>query len=105
VFSSFDSNCSSVFFRIMRLIAFETRFTAVLHPGSLVSWHSFLILFLYFNSRSRPGISLLKPVNVILLVVSLYAEAREAVKLRAALSASTPELISSLGDIKFEARL
>jgi hypothetical protein len=42
---------------------------------------------------------------MILLVANLYAEAIEAVKLRAALSASTPELISSLGDIKFEARL
>jgi hypothetical protein len=42
---------------------------------------------------------------VILLVDSLYAEAIESVKARAALSASTPELISMLGDIKFEARL
>jgi hypothetical protein len=33
------------------------------------------------------------------------AKAIEAVKSRAALSASTSELISSLGDIKFEARL
>jgi hypothetical protein len=62
VFSSFVSHCSSVFFRIMRLIAFETRLTAVLHPGSLVSCHSFVILFSYFNSRSRPGRSLLKSV-------------------------------------------
>jgi hypothetical protein len=43
--------------------------------------------------------------RVILLVDSLYAEAIEAVKLRAALSASTPELISILGDINSEARL
>jgi hypothetical protein len=42
----------------MRLIAFETQFTSVLHPGSLVSCHNFLILLLYFNNRSRPGISL-----------------------------------------------
>jgi hypothetical protein len=42
---------------------------------------------------------------VILLVDSLYAEAIEAVKARTALSASTPELISILGDIKFETRL
>jgi hypothetical protein len=39
--------------------------------------------------------------KVILLVDNLYAEALEAVKARAALSASTPELISILGDIKF----
>jgi hypothetical protein len=42
---------------------------------------------------------------VTLLVASLYAEAIEAVKLRAALSPSTPELISILGDINSEARL
>jgi hypothetical protein len=44
-------------------------------------------------------------VSVILLVDSLYAEAIEAVKLRAALSASTHDLISILGDINSEARL
>jgi hypothetical protein len=43
--------------------------------------------------------------KAILLVDSLYAEAIEAVKARAALSASAPELISILGDIKFEAGL
>jgi hypothetical protein len=42
---------------------------------------------------------------VILLVDSLYAEATEAAKWRAALSASTLDFISILGDIKFEARL
>jgi hypothetical protein len=41
--------------------------------------------------------------SVILFVGSLYAEATEAVKSRAALSASTAELISILGDINFEA--
>jgi hypothetical protein len=91
-------------FRIMRLIALETRLTAVSHPGSLVSCHNVLILFFYFNRRSRPGI-LFNSVNVILLVDSLYAEAVKAVKARAALSASTPELIWILGDIKFEANL
>jgi hypothetical protein len=43
--------------------------------------------------------------KVILLVDILYADAMEAVKAHAALSASTPELISTLGDIRFEARL
>jgi hypothetical protein len=105
VFSSFVSHCSSVFFRIIRVIALETRLNAVLHPGSLVSCHSFLILFLCFNSRSRRGRSLFKSVSVSLLVDNLYAEAVEAAKARAALSASTPELIWMLGDIKFEARL
>jgi hypothetical protein len=104
VFSSFVSHCLSAFFRVVRLIAFETPLTAFLHPGSLVSCHNFLILFLYFNSRCRPGRSLFNSAKVILLVDSLYAEVMEAVKARAALSASTPELISILGDIKFEAR-
>jgi hypothetical protein len=43
--------------------------------------------------------------SVTLLVASLYAQAVEVVKLRAALSASAPELISILGDINSEARL
>jgi hypothetical protein len=43
--------------------------------------------------------------KVILLLDSLFAEAIEVAKWRAALSASTPELISIPGDIKFEARL
>jgi hypothetical protein len=42
---------------------------------------------------------------VSLLVDSQYAKATEAVKARAALSASTPELIWMLGDIKFEAEI
>jgi hypothetical protein len=40
--------------------------------------------------------------SVTLLVASLYAEAIEAVKLHAALSASIPELISILVDIHSE---
>jgi hypothetical protein len=43
--------------------------------------------------------------SVTLLVASLYAEAIDAVKSRAALSASTPELISILGDINSKAKL
>jgi hypothetical protein len=89
----------------MCLIAFVTQLTAVLHPGSLVSCHNFLILCLLFNGRSRPGRWLFNPDKVILLVDSLYAEATEAVKSRATLSASNPDFISVLGDIKFEARL
>jgi hypothetical protein len=104
VFANIVSHRSSVFFRVMRLIAFETPFTAVSHPASLVSCHNFLILFLYFNSRSRPCRALFNPDKVILLVDSLYVEI-EAVKSRASLSASTPEFISILGDIKFESRL
>jgi hypothetical protein len=105
MFASFVSYHSSAFFRVMHLIDFETKLTAILHPGSLVSCHNFLILFLYFNSRSKPGRSLFNSDKAILLVDSLYAEAVEAIKARAALSASTPKLISILRDIKFEARL
>jgi hypothetical protein len=43
--------------------------------------------------------------SVTLLVDSLYAEATEALKSRAALSASTHDLISIRGDINSEARL
>jgi hypothetical protein len=43
--------------------------------------------------------------NVTLFVGSLYAEAIEASKSRAALSASSSELISILGDIKSELRV
>jgi hypothetical protein len=104
VFSSFVSHRSSAFFRIMRLIAFETRLTAALHPGSLVSCHNFLILFLCFISPSSPGRSLFNSDTVILLVDNLHAEATEAVKARRFIG-FYPELISILGDIKFEARL
>jgi hypothetical protein len=78
VFSSMFLTVQVSFFLIIRLIAFEIRLTAVLHPGFLVSCHSFLILFLYFYSRSRQGRSLFKSVIVMLLVDSLYAEAIEA---------------------------
>jgi hypothetical protein len=81
----------------MHLIDFQTQLTAFLHPGSLVSCCNFFILFLYFNSRSRPGRSLFNSDKVILLVDNLYAEAIEAVKARATLMTSTPELILILG--------
>jgi hypothetical protein len=86
----FVSHHSSAFLRVIRLIDFVTQLNSVLHAGSLVSCHNFLSLRLYFNSLSRPGISLFMSEIVILLVASLYAEAIEAVKSRAALSASTP---------------
>jgi hypothetical protein len=89
----------------MRLIDFKTQLTDFLHPRSLLSCQSFLIIFLCFNSQSRTGRLLFNSDKVIILVDNLYAEATEAVKERAALSASTSELISILGDIKFEARL
>jgi hypothetical protein len=88
----------------MRLIVFEIQLNAFLHNGFLVSCHSFLNLFLCFSNLSKPGISLFNSESLILLAYSLYAEAMEAVNSSTALSAYTPELISSLGDIKVESR-
>jgi hypothetical protein len=89
----FDSHRSSALLWAIRLIAFETHLTAFLHAGSLVSCHNFRSLYLCFNNRSKPGRSLLGPKSVILLIDSLYAEAIEAEKPRATLSATTPDLI------------
>jgi hypothetical protein len=82
VFVSFIYHRSSAFFRVMRVIAFETQFTAVLHPGSLAYCHNFLIFFLYLKRRPRAGISLFKSDKVIFFVDSLYVDAIEAVKAR-----------------------
>jgi hypothetical protein len=76
-----------------------------LQAGSLVSCHYFLSLCFCFNSRSKPGSSVITSEILTLLVDNLYADAVEAVNSHAALSASTPVLISNLGDIKSEARL
>jgi hypothetical protein len=73
-----------------------TQFTAVLHAGSRVSCHNFLILCLYSSSLSRLDGLRLRSVIVVVLVDSLYAEAIEAAKSRAALPASIHELISTL---------
>jgi hypothetical protein len=89
VFASVASHCSSAFFCVVCLIVFETQFTAFLHSESLFSCHNFLILFLYFNSWSRPGRSLFNSDKVTLLVESRYPEAIDAVKARTTLSAST----------------
>jgi hypothetical protein len=101
----FVSHRSNAFFRVIRLICFVTQLIAVLHVGSLVSCHIFHSLWLYFNSRSRPGRSFFISKSVILLVNNLHAKAIEDIKSRAALSASTPELISTLGYISSEVRL
>jgi hypothetical protein len=74
---------------VMCVIAFETQFTAVLLPGSLVSYHNFLIFFLYLKRRSRPCISLFKSGKTILFVYILYVDATDVVKA----CAVTPELI------------
>jgi hypothetical protein len=99
------SHRSSAFLRVIRLIDFVTQLTAVLHAGSLASTHNFLSLCLCYINRSKAWSSLFMFESVTLLVGHLYAETIEAVEWRAALSASTPDLILSWGDINSEARL
>jgi hypothetical protein len=103
VFATFVSHRSSAFLRVNRLIDFATQSTVVLHAGALVSCHNFSSLFFGFNSRSKPGRSVLTSESVTFLADNLNAEAIEAVKSWAALSNSIPVLISSLGDINSEA--
>jgi hypothetical protein len=77
---------------------FETQLTACLHLGSLVSCtNSSSFSYTWTAGLGQVDRCL---ILTILLVDSLYAEAIEAVKERAALSTSAPELISILGDIK-----
>jgi hypothetical protein len=101
---TFVSHRSSALIRVIRLIAFETQLAAALHAGTLVSCHNFRNLCLCLN-RSKLGRSSLRSRSVILHVDNLCAEAIEAEKSRAALSASTHDLILILGDIIWEARL
>jgi hypothetical protein len=84
---------SSTLLRVILLMVLATLLTSVLHAGSRVSCHSFLNLRLCLSKLSRPGTSLLRSESVIFLVDSLYGEAIEAVKSRAALSASSFGLI------------
>jgi hypothetical protein len=90
---------------IILIIIFATHLTAILHAGYLVSCHTFLSLCLLYAKLSKPGRSLFKSESLTLLVDNLYAKATWAVKFRAALSASSPEIISFLGEIKLEASL
>jgi hypothetical protein len=103
MFAIFVSHRLSAFLRVNHLIYFVTQLTAVLHVRFLVSCHNFLSLFFSFNSRSKRGRSVLTSESVTFLVDNLYAEAMEAVKSRAALSAFIQVLISGLGDINSEA--
>jgi hypothetical protein len=88
----------------MRLIVFEIQLNAFLHNGSLflatVSLISSCVLATYLNQKYL----LFNSESLIFLVGSLYIGALEAVNSSAALSASTPELIPILGDIKLETR-
>jgi hypothetical protein len=81
------SHRSSAVLRVIRPIDFVIQLIAVLYAGYLVSCHNFLSHFLCFNKRSKPGRALFISESVTLLVDSLYAEAIDAVKSRAALSA------------------
>jgi hypothetical protein len=87
-FPTFASHHSSAFLRAILLMVFATHLSSVLRAGSRVTCHSFLNLCLCFSRFFRLGRSLLRSEHVILLVHSLYTEAIEAVKSRAALSAS-----------------
>jgi hypothetical protein len=82
-----------------------TQLSAVLHAGFQVTCHSFLTSDYVLSRLSRPDWSLFRSEGVILLVDSLYAEAVEAVKARAALSASSFKLTWILGEINSEAGL
>jgi hypothetical protein len=88
------------------LVVSLTQLTGVLHSGFWVSCHGVRSPYLRSDGRFNPGRSwLFVSESEALLVDSLYAEAIDDVKLRTALSASSFELISILGDIKSEARL
>jgi hypothetical protein len=80
---------------------FNYRFT-LRFPGLLLQFSSH---FLYFNSWAKQDRSLLNSDKDISLVDGLYVEKIEAIKSHTTLSASIPELISILGDTKFETRL
>jgi hypothetical protein len=104
-FSILVSHRSSALLRAILLIVLVTQFTAVLHAGSLVSCDNFLSLCLCLSSLSRLDEPRLQSQIVVVLVDRLCAEAIEAAKSRAALSASIHELITTLGDTNAEARL
>jgi hypothetical protein len=84
------SHRSSAFLWVNRLIDFATQSTVVLHAGSLLSCHNVLSLLFSFNSRFKPGKWAFTSESVTFLADNLYAEAIEAVKSWAALTASTP---------------
>jgi hypothetical protein len=97
----FVSHLIIVFFRVILRIVSVAQLSVVLHAGALLSCHNFRSLCLSYRKWSRPGSSLFSSESVNLVVDSLYAEAREAVKVLAAFSASVvsmwiPGEISSL---------
>jgi hypothetical protein len=50
VFANRVYHCSSAFFRVSRLIDFETQLSAILHSGYLVSCRNFLTAILYLSN-------------------------------------------------------
>jgi hypothetical protein len=81
------SHLPSALYWTILLILWVTQCTVILHAGFLVSYHNFLSFLLCFNKRSTPGISYFWSKIVVFLVDILYAEAIEAAKSCAALSA------------------
>jgi hypothetical protein len=90
-FASFVSNLSSALFQTILLIFRTTQLTAILHAGSLVSCHNCLSFLLCFNKQSRPNSSYFLSKIIVFLVYILYAEAVDAAKPHATLSASLEE--------------
>jgi hypothetical protein len=86
-------------------MVFVTLITAVFNAVSPVSCHSFLNLSLCRRKSSGPCRSLFMSERVFLLVCSQYVDATEAVRLLAALSATSPELICIVEKINSEAHV
>jgi hypothetical protein len=104
-FAIFDCHLLSTLFRTILLTFRVTQVTALLHAGSLVSCHNFLIFLLCFNRRSRPAILYFRSKIVVLLVDILYAEVIRTAKSRATLSASLQGWIWIFGGMSSETRL
>jgi hypothetical protein len=75
-----------------------TQLSAVLHAGYRVTRPSFLNSHLCFSKLSRAGVFLLRSESVILLVASLYAEARGS-KVAGQFIGFSSELIWILGEV------
>jgi hypothetical protein len=96
---------ASALFRIVFLIFCMVYFTAPLHAGSMVSCHNFLSCVFCLNKWLRSDVSYFCCKSLTFLVDSLFTDATEAEKSRAALLALLEERIWIFGDIISEARL
>jgi hypothetical protein len=92
----------NVFLWVILLVVCVTLLTVVFHALSRVSCHSVLNLSSCRRKSSGPCRTLFRLESVILLACSLYVDATEAVKLLAALPATSPELICIVEKINWE---